>query len=297
MPGMPCVLQTLLACPRCAGPLTVGPAACHCAGCGVDFPVRDGIPRLADGAIDRDPRLKAEWHAQHHAHDLYLDSRSVMNHWEEQILPRLVDRLGPIRGPVLDLGCGVGHLGRVTAGKGIELWGLDLQGELLAEAKTGYAALVEGDIHRLPFRSGAFLAVVAANALHHVSDPSRALAEITRVLAPGGSVLLYDPRQVPLLESAKKFLRRGDAAFTAEHKAFRPADYDRLLTGAGLVVEELACVDPVAPLVSTALDLMHAGRLGLAGPAARAAAALDGLIGRLDRTRRIGLMVVAVGRK
>lgn len=268
-------------------------------GCAATFPLEDGIPRLADGAAEANSRMAAEWQAQHNARAIYLDLQSIANHWEERVLPRLVTWLGPVEGPILDVGCGVGHLGRAVSakGRGPELVGLDFQAELLAEAKQGYAALIEGDVHHLPLRDGSFSAVVTANALHHVAEPEEAARELARILLPGGRLVAYDPRHLLPLELLKKVMRRHNDAFTEDHRAFRPADYRALLEGAGFFVEKLVAVDPVGPLVAAGLDILRVGRLGVALPVARALTTIDRLVERLDLMGGLGLMVVALARK
>jgi SAM-dependent methyltransferase len=296
---VPVLFDAILACPRCHGELGREPDRLVCAACDVSFAVVDGVPHLADGAVDKDPRMAAEWQAQHNARGLYLDTRSIANHWEERVLPRLVDWLGDQEGPILDVGCGVGHLGRALAreGKSAELVGLDFQAELLAEVREGYVARIEGDIHRLPLRDGAFSAVVTANALHHVADPERAAGELARILSPGGLLVAYDPRHLVPLELVKKMIRRNDEAFTDDHRAFRPGDYRSLLAGAGLEVQRLEAVDPVGPLLAAGLDLLRVGRLGFAEPLAHVLTAIDRAVGRVDVSRSLGLMVLALARK
>ncbi len=285
----------LLACPRCRGPLLRdGDRALRC-GCGAEFPVIGGTPRLADGAGGRDPRIAAELEAQHHALPLYVDKQSVMNRWEELMFERLLEWLGPGDTPVLDLGCGVGVLGRLWAesGQRAPLIGMDLVVELLNEAGNGYIGLVEGDVHHMPFRDGAFAGVIMANALHHVADPVSALREVRRSLRPGGALVTYDPRELAPIELAKKVLRRGNDAFGEHHRAFRVDEYRGFFEDAGLRVERFAVTDPVAPLVAAGLDMMHAGRFGLTERAARALKRLDEGIERVVGEGRIGLMLVA----
>src|SRR4051812_22829373 len=166
----------LLACPRCRGGLHRKPSSLRCRDCGTTCAIRDGVPRMSIAYLDDDVRVRAEWESQSRARCLYLDRRALINQWEREVLPHLLDQIDPIdeigrvRGPVLDLGCGVGHLGAVALESGrtdLQLVGLDFQGELLAEARRGYAMLVEGDARRLPFRDGSVSAVVASNSLHH----------------------------------------------------------------------------------------------------------------------------------
>jgi SAM-dependent methyltransferase len=256
------------------------------------------IPRLADDAGGRDPRVAAELIAQRHAHHLYVDDTSLMNHLESLALPRIAHALASVDGLVLDLGCGVGHFGRTwaSAPRSATLYGMDLVIELLAEARVGYAGLFEGDVHRIPVKDGAFSAVVIANALHHIADPEHALREVRRILRPGGLVIGYDPRELAPIELIKRVVRRGNDAFGEHHRAFTVADYRALFAAAGFEINRFAAVDAVGPLVATGLDLLGAGRLGIAGPVARALASIDAAFARIDPTGRIGLMLLVEGR-
>lgn len=106
--------------------------------------------------------------------------------WQERVLPYA-------RGRVLDVGCGTGVLlERLTARGGAI--GLDLSPDMLARAamrqrgRNARAALVCGDAQHLPFRDGAFESVVSTFAINAVPDLETALAEMLRILQPGGSL-------------------------------------------------------------------------------------------------------------
>jgi len=77
-------------------------------------------------------------------------------------------------GPVADFGCGEG----IFAGPG--RIGIDLDRRVL---RPGGAA---GDLRHVPLRDGSAGGVLCINALHLVPDPERVMAEIDRVLRPGG---------------------------------------------------------------------------------------------------------------
>lgn len=86
---------------------------------------------------------------------------------------------------VLDVGCGNGaYLARLEARRAT-VTGCDLSLGML-NAGTG-AQLVNADAQYLPFCRGTFDAVLAAHMLYHVPDQRAAVAEIRRVLAPGGA--------------------------------------------------------------------------------------------------------------
>jgi len=95
----------------------------------------------------------------------------------------------------LDVGTGAGALALALAPLVREVVGLDLVPDLLAEARkraTENAEFVEGDAEELPFPAGSFDVVCTARTLHHMARPEVVLAEMTRVLRPGGTMLVVD---------------------------------------------------------------------------------------------------------
>lgn len=99
----------------------------------------------------------------------------------------------------LDLGCGTGLLAEWLAGRGTpRLFGLDLSHEMLLHARgRGLAALVEGDLERLPFRDARFDAVLAFTSIGIAGPRDRALLEAARVLRPGGLLGMTVLRTAP----------------------------------------------------------------------------------------------------
>ena len=105
-------------------------------------------------------------------------------------------QLGPER-RALELGCGTGVFLERTARSGATILGLDLSTDLLAKARTrlapfGNVGLERGDVHRLAHRDGTFDAVYGSSILHHL-DLEAALAEVFRVLKPGGRIVFTEP--------------------------------------------------------------------------------------------------------
>ena len=81
-------------------------------------------------------------------------------------------------------GCGNGLYLRALAGGPGRAAGCDLSMGMLRAA--GLPALVNADVAALPFRDGAFDAVLAVHMLYHVPDRQATVRELRRVLAPGG---------------------------------------------------------------------------------------------------------------
>jgi ubiquinone/menaquinone biosynthesis C-methylase UbiE len=101
---------------------------------------------------------------------------------------------------VLDVGCGTGQFAaRVKrALPHARVWGVDLVADMLEKGRprwrhhAGEVLPVQGDSERLPFASGSFDFVTCANSFHHYPRQDRAVAEMHRVLRPGGRLLIID---------------------------------------------------------------------------------------------------------
>ncbi|MEP6574541.1 MAG: methyltransferase domain-containing protein [Gemmatimonadota bacterium] len=101
---------------------------------------------------------------------------------------------------VLDIGCGTGDFLRLLArmvAPGAAV-GVDLSETMVAEARHRTGAdlanlsFQSGDVHALSFENGSFDRVLATQVLLHVTDPGRALAELSRVLAPDGRMMISE---------------------------------------------------------------------------------------------------------
>ena len=96
---------------------------------------------------------------------------------------------------MLEVGSGLGILaGEVAARvpKG-SVTGVELSAEQLAQARpTANATFVQGDAHHLPLDDASFDVAYCRYLLEHVADPAGVLAEIRRVLRPGGTIFLQE---------------------------------------------------------------------------------------------------------
>jgi len=117
---------------------------------------------------------------------------------------------------VLDIGCGAGVdtllAGLITGPQGTAV-GIDIVPEMVARAEKSLASMTPGNVtfciasgERLPFADLSFEIVISNGALNLMPDKEAALAEIERVLKPGGRLMLAD--QVAVGNVAKDFKSR-----------------------------------------------------------------------------------------
>lgn len=135
-----------------------------------------------------DPQAKAYLHSAVHAHGPDLERAR-----------ELVAGLNPKPQSVLDVGCGGGHLSFTLAPLVPRTVSLDASESMLAAVSATAAergldnlSVVQGNAAALPFPDHSFDLVVSRYSAHHWTDLPRGLAEMVRVLRPGGYLLMID---------------------------------------------------------------------------------------------------------
>jgi demethylmenaquinone methyltransferase/2-methoxy-6-polyprenyl-1,4-benzoquinol methylase len=149
---------------------------------------------------ERAPKVREMFSRLAERYDLVNDVMSFGMHrkWKrETVRFALEGRPRPAR--ILDLCCGTGDMcfyaGEIEDNRVV---GADFTLPMLAVAKrraraeTGDPDFVAADALRLPFRDGVFEAITVGYGLRNVADPQLALAEMRRVLAPGGRAVVLD---------------------------------------------------------------------------------------------------------
>jgi ubiquinone/menaquinone biosynthesis C-methylase UbiE len=128
----------------------------------------------------------------------------------------------------LDLGCGTGVVSVALAERGFTVIGVDHSPEMLeiARHKAREAGLAdscsfeEGDVRRLRFADGEFGIVTCQGLLHHLEDMQTCLAELERVLEPGGRFYISEPCREET--AVKRLLRAGWRLFKRRTAAAEP---------------------------------------------------------------------------
>jgi ubiquinone/menaquinone biosynthesis C-methylase UbiE len=114
------------------------------------------------------------------------------------LLVSIFNRLDKFPKPmsILDVGCGTGELlYQISACMNSTLAGLDISSNMLAIARKKLKPSVdlrEGDAENLPWQNHSFDLVLCTLSFHHYPQPGKALSEISRVLMPGGTLLIAD---------------------------------------------------------------------------------------------------------
>ncbi len=109
---------------------------------------------------------------------------------------------------VLDAGCGSGrHLCESFRTPGVDVAGVDLNRDdlgkakgflsLMAKEQKGRWLVAQADVTKLPFADGSFDVVICSEVLEHIEDNRTAVAELVRVLKPGGDLVVTVPRFWP----------------------------------------------------------------------------------------------------
>jgi ArsR family transcriptional regulator len=144
---------------------------------------------------------------------------------------------------LVDLGTGTGRILELFGARASRALGFDLNHAMLAYARMkleraglNHAQVRHGDLHNVPLPDGAADAVVLHQVLHFLDDPAAAIAEASRLLAPGGRLLVVDfaPHELEFLREQSAHRRLG----------FARDQLERLLEGSGLKLERFRELKP-----------------------------------------------------
>jgi SAM-dependent methyltransferase len=149
------------------------------------------------------------------------------------------------RARVWDVGCGPGHVTAFLAGLGLDAAGIDLSGQMVAQARARHPDLEfsVGSMTALPVPDGSWDGLVCFYALIHMiedADVRIALAEFRRVLADGGLLLLAVHAGEEVRHSEEWFGAKVDVSFRFFDSGWLSAELDR----AGFTVEALTRRQP-----------------------------------------------------
>jgi ubiquinone/menaquinone biosynthesis C-methylase UbiE len=186
-----------------------------------------------------------------------LDARSGYARWsetydqpgnalisvEQPVVWSILDSLPP--GEALDAGCGTGRHASHLVDLGHRVVGVDASPEMLDKARAAVpgAEFRAGDLTSLPVETASVHVAVCALAIEHVVELELVIAELARVVRPGGTVVLSDLHPTPRALGGAAYFQdaSGGAGVVRGHRHLH-GDYLRAFGKADLAVRQ--CLEP-----------------------------------------------------
>ena len=159
--------------------------------------------------VDTIPDVKSKFNQDYFSSEAYSEvsfERYSQYWWSNRYYAKLIRKNQPPVGRVLEIGCGLGHLLGWLVDH-YDIYGTDINPLALYEASKNipegkFLLLSAEDLGVFPDQT--FHVVISKHVVEHLSDPECAIAEISRVLAPGGLLLLATPNTASIARSVKK---------------------------------------------------------------------------------------------
>ena len=193
-----------LCCPRCGDTLAIQSDGFCCAQCQQPYPAQDGIASLfmpnewSDSKEDVTQEIKAFYEENPFPNYDDFDSvGSLIDKARTAVFAKLLDDQIPYGARVIECGCGTGQLTNFLAIRSRTVIGTDLCLNSLKMA-TAFkqqndlqrAQFVQMNLFRPAFKPGTFDLVISNGVLHHTSDPQLGFESISRLVRPGGYIMI-----------------------------------------------------------------------------------------------------------
>jgi ubiquinone/menaquinone biosynthesis C-methylase UbiE len=173
----------------------------------------------------------------------YDTENNILIQVEEPVVKSIVKKFTP--GTALDAACGTGRYSIFLDSLGFAVTGIDLSEDMLriAKQKNGSINYIRADLNRLPFADGKFNLVVCGLAIHYVKNINKVMQEFSRVLRPGGHIVISSihPWQIVLGAHAEFHDKKTGWGYIKEN-IFWHSSYVRAFNRAGLKI--LQCEEP-----------------------------------------------------
>lgn len=165
-------------------------------GSGTRYAIVDGIPVMLSQS-DSAAHYREHYATDAVAFDYFEERDPATEHDEHRLRQTILRAVNPNVASVLDVGCGKAWVAAALTPRNITVCSLDVsitnpRKALSAVPGTRHCAVV-ADAFALPFASGSFDCVISSEVIEHVQDPAAFLAELLRVVKPGGQCVISTP--------------------------------------------------------------------------------------------------------
>jgi SAM-dependent methyltransferase len=196
--------RDLFACPACGGVLAREPGAFRCQGCTREYREQDGIPSLflpnewKDAGEDVTEQMKAFYEENPFPkYDDFDSAASLIDKARQGLFAKLLDEQIPFGARVIECGCGTGQLtnflsiaNRTVIGTDLCINSLKLATAFKEQNDLQRAHFLQMNLFRPAFKPGTFDLVISNGVLHHTSNPVLGFQSISRLVRPGGYILI-----------------------------------------------------------------------------------------------------------
>lgn len=166
-----------------------------------------------------------------------------MQTWDGRYCSRMYDSIMANIQPhpfdaLLEVGCGPGELLALLAQKypDAETFGMDLSEGMIAQAQKKLYPPIElriGDVEEMPWPQHRFDLLICNAAFHHFPDPLKSLAEMCRVLKPGGKVVIADPWWSKIIRLAINGYLKSPFNYSGDFRIYSRQEMEQLLAVSG----------------------------------------------------------------
>jgi SAM-dependent methyltransferase len=196
--------RDILCCPRCQADLAPGGEGLRCASCGQAFGLADNIPQLFwpnewdESRKDVTEQIRAFYEETPFPNYDEFDSvASLVQKARKGMFAKLLDDQVPSGARIIECGCGTGQLSNFLSIANRNVFGTDLclnslrLGQRFKE-QNGLKRVhfLQMNLFRPVFKPGSFDLVISNGVLHHTADPRLAFESISRLVRPGGFILV-----------------------------------------------------------------------------------------------------------
>ena len=196
--------SSLLCCPQCKGELDHGKTEYKCKNCHLRFQILNGIPQLfvpnewPDSKNDVTETIRDFYEKTPFPnYDDFDDVGSLIDKSRRGVFSRLLDEQIPLGSSILECGCGTGQLSNFLAVANRQVHGVDMCINSLKLAsdfknRNGLSRVefTQMNLFRPCFLEEEFDLVISNGVLHHTSDPRLAFKTISKLVKPGGYILI-----------------------------------------------------------------------------------------------------------